>query len=186
MVDFRKYRGPLVIHASFRDLGLLRGIIAYIFIKTNLHRNVMNKTIEADRRFFHSFPRAIAGESEDKTFERALSILRAMKDIGFVLAPEIVEWDNSKFFTWPSQYRLLQRRACFTELHPGELAAHSESFGPISLSLPITSLRRAGAVPAVYVPQATGDDVSQLFQRSIFYLEQIRSDGGSCRKRPDN
>jgi hypothetical protein len=113
----------------------------------------MSKNHPHNRHFFHSFPRPKAGEQEDATLERGLRILAAMKEIGLVLAPEIVEWDVGSITSGREQLRFLQRRASFTELSVAELAAHSKTFGPIALSFDIGKLREAGATPVIYVAQ---------------------------------
>jgi hypothetical protein len=118
------------------------------------------------RNLFHSFPRPKTNESEGATLERGLSILASMKETGLVLAPEIVDWDVSVISGGAEQLRILQRRACFTELSAPELAAHSTVFGPIALSFDIAALRAAGATPVIYVPQ--GVDESPLSQIGTF------------------
>jgi hypothetical protein len=125
----------------------------------------------SDRRFFHSFPRPKKGESEDATFERALKILAFMKEIGLVLAPELVEWDVSAVSGRAERHCILQRRACFTELGGTELGAHSATFGPIALSFAVSELRGAGATPVIYVPQ--GVEANALSQISIFCMRGI-------------
>jgi hypothetical protein len=119
-----------------------------------------------DRRFFHSFPRPKKDESEDDTLERGLNILVYMKEVGLVLAPEIVEWDVSVVSGGAEQLKILQRRACFTELSISELPAHSATFGPIALSFDLAKLRGAGATPVIYVPQ--GVEASALSQIGTF------------------
>jgi hypothetical protein len=124
-----------------------------------------------DRRFFHSFPRPRTDESEDVTFERGLRILAFMKEVGLVLAPEIVEWDVSEVSGRAEQHRVLQRRACFTELGAAELSTHSANFGPIALSFTLSGLRGAGATPVIYVPQ--GVEASALSQISTFCMRGV-------------
>ncbi|MGD0046793.1 MAG: hypothetical protein ABSE42_07210 [Bryobacteraceae bacterium] len=115
------------------------------------------------RRFFHSFPRPKKDESEDATLDRGLSILTLMKQVGLVLAPEVVIWDISAFSLGAKQLSILQRRVSFTELSVTELAEHSAIFGPISLSFDIAKLRGAGATPVIYVLQGTaGSPLSQV------------------------
>jgi hypothetical protein len=106
-----------------------------------------------DRLFFHSLPRPKAEESADVTLERGLQILAFMKEIGLVLAPEVVEWDVSVVSGGHEHLHILQRRACFTELSIAELPGQSAIFGPISLAFDIAKLRAAGAHPVIYVPQ---------------------------------
>ncbi|WP_158900057.1 hypothetical protein [Burkholderia sp. L27(2015)] len=131
----------------------------------------MNSSVVQQRRFFHSLPRPRADESENETFERGLKILAFMMDVGLVLAPEIVEWDVSAVSGRPEQHRVLQRRACFTELDASELGMHSSIFGPIALSLSLSGLRGAGAMPVIYVPQGT--DGSALSQLSTFCMRGV-------------
>jgi len=118
------------------------------------------------RRFFHSFPRPKQGEASDATLDRGLQILALMKDAGLMLAPEIVEWDASSVAGRPEQLRILQRRACFTELSIEELPAHAAMFGPVALSFDLARLRSAGATPVIYAPQGLGG--SALSQLSTF------------------
>jgi len=110
-----------------------------------------------NRHFFHSFPRPRTDEQEDATLERGFSILATMKEVGLVLAPEIVEWDIKAITGGREQLKLLQRRASFTELSESELVPHSKVFGPIALSFDIAALREAGATPVIYVPQGVAD-----------------------------
>jgi len=119
-----------------------------------------------DRHFFHSFPRPKADESKEATLERGLNILSFMKECGLVLAPEIVDWDVGLISGGAEQLRILQRRACFTELSTGDLPKHAEIFGPIALSFDLAKLRSAGAIPAIYVPQ--GLESSALSQLGTF------------------
>ena len=58
----------------------------------------------------------------------------------------------------PSPFRVLQQRVCFTELRPYELSAHSQHFGPYAIEFDIAGLRRAGALPVIYMPQALSRD----------------------------
>jgi hypothetical protein len=115
----------------------------------------MGDEIPSKRRLFHSFPRPKKDEAQADTLERALKILAAMKHVGLILAPEIVNWNVSVLSPTAPPVNLLQRRASFTELDVSELPAHSAIFGPISLSCEITKLRNAGAIPVIYVPQGT-------------------------------
>ena len=119
----------------------------------------MSEDYVRDRRFFHSFPRPKANEPESKTLERGLSILALMKDVGLVLAPEVVNWDVSVISGGAEKLCTLQRRACFTELSVAELVTHSTIFGPIALTFDIAKLRGAGATPVIYVPQGSMESV---------------------------
>jgi hypothetical protein len=113
--------------------------------------------------FFHSFPRPKQDEPERDTLARGLNILAFMKEAGFVLAPEVVDWDVSVVGGGAEQLRILQRRACFTELSTADLAAHTALFGPITLSFDLATLRAAGATPVMYIPQGVGESgLSQI------------------------
>lgn len=106
------------------------------------------------RYFFHSFPRGKSGDAESDILERGLKILAFMKEVGIVLAPELVKWDITGLVGQADEkLEILQRRICFTELSAEELPQHARSFGPIALAFKIESLRNAGATPVVYVPQ---------------------------------
>jgi hypothetical protein len=140
-----------------------------------------------DRRLFHSFPRSRGTESKNATLERGLRILAFMKEFGLVLAPEIVEWDVKLISGGAEELKILQRRACFTELSVLELPTHSAIFGPISLSFDVAKLRTAGATPVIYVPQgveasglsyigtfcARGTYHTQQVLRQLEYLKEI-------------
>jgi hypothetical protein len=115
---------------------------------------------QLERRFFHSFPRPKKNESPDATLARGLRILEVMKQVGLVLAPEVVNWDVS--LLGANSLSFLQRRASFTELSFSDLADHSAAFGPISLSFGIAALRDAGATPVIYVPQGTANSPVSL------------------------
>jgi hypothetical protein len=109
------------------------------------------------RRFFHSFPRPKKDEPPHLVLARGLKILDLMKQVGLVLAPEVVSWDLSVIRPGGKPLGILQRRASFTELDVSELPGHSAVFGPISLSFDVAKLRDAGATPVIYVPQGTAD-----------------------------
>ena len=110
-----------------------------------------------ERYFFHSFARPKANQVEHETLERSLSILAFMKEVGLVLAPEVVSWDITASGGGNQRFSILQRRACFNELALEELPPHSRIFGPTSLAFKIAELRGAGATPVIYVPQGLQD-----------------------------
>lgn len=83
-----------------------------------------------------------------------IAILRNILQIGFLLAPENVSWDVPRTTGEVEKVSFLQKRMCFTELAPEELLNHSKQFGPFALEIDISALRRLGALPAFYVPQA--------------------------------
>lgn len=110
------------------------------------------------RSFYHSFPRARPGVSRDEVLRSGLAVLRAIRDIGFVLAPETIVWKQSLEIGGYREIALRQSRMCFTELSRPEVVAHSETFGPFSVELTIDSLRSLGALPVIYMPQHLKDD----------------------------
>ncbi len=115
---------------------------------------------KSDKRYFyHSFPRPHANETRDETVGRGLAILQSMAQLGLILAPEIVEWHAPAGGSLgsPSPIRLLQQRICFTELSRPEVDEHSRRFGSFALEFEIETLRRIGALPVIYMPQALSE-----------------------------
>lgn len=127
------------------------------------------------RYFYHSFPRPRQGETHSETAKRGWAILQSMKKLGLILAPEVVEWHTPVNLGPPSPTRITQRRISFTELSPEELTEHSTRFGPFALEFDITELRRAGALPVIYIPQALPeqDDLSLIGPSFVSHLNQI-------------
>jgi len=110
-----------------------------------------------ERFFYHSFPRR--GRSTDSEIEKGCKILSLVCDAGLVLAPEVVKWhypraDGSP----PREQQTIQRRICFTELAPGELIEHAKEFGHFAIEFDVQTLKRMGAMPVFYIPQATETD----------------------------
>ena len=134
--------------------------------------------------FYHSFPRPRDGEPHERRINRGLAFLRSIKQSGLILAPEIVEWHTPVSIGSPSPIRLIQQRICFTELSRVDLNEHSNRFGPFAIEFDIVELRRAGALPVMYIPQALSKDdhlaligsfvVSQL-DHILHTIEKIRS-----------
>ena len=127
--------------------------------------------------FYHSFPRPRTGETGSQTASRGWAILQSMKKLGLVLAPEVVEWHDPVGLGTPSPIQVLQRRICFTELSQGELGAHSTRFGPFALEFDTATLRRVGALPVMYMPQAMSeqDQLALLGPFVVGHLGQIHS-----------
>ena len=125
----------------------------------------------------HSFPRPRADETPSQTASRGWAILQSMQKLGLVLAPEVVEWDDPIGLGTPSPIQVLQRRVCFTELSPQELGGHSTRFGPFALEFDTTALRRIGALPVIYMPQALSaqDPLALLGPFVVGHLGQVRS-----------
>jgi hypothetical protein len=111
---------------------------------------------QSDRFFFHTFPRPKKDETGQATLNRAVEILKFMAEGGLILAPEVVTWQIPIQGGGVQQLKVLQQRACFTELALNELGAHAATFGPITLSFDINALREAGLTPVIYVPQGIG------------------------------
>ena len=133
---------------------------------------------EALRFFYHSFPRPRRDESYEDTTARGWGLLKLIREIGLVLAPEIVEWytPGQNTLGTPNPIRVLQRRICFTELSPQELSRHSDRFGPFALEFEVEELRRMGALPVIYMPQALSeqDHLALLGPFIVGHLDQIR------------
>ena len=128
------------------------------------------------RFFYHSFPRPRRRETPCGTADRGWAILQSMKNLGLILAPEIVEWHAPVSLGTPSPTQILQRRICFTELSPQELSEHSTRFGPFALEFDTSTLRRVGALPVIYMPQALSeqDHLAMLGPFVVGHLDQIR------------
>ena len=128
------------------------------------------------RFFYHSFPRPRASETHSPTANRGWAIFQSMQKLGLVLAPELVKWDDPVGLGTPSPIQVLQRRICFTELSPRELSGHSTRFGPFALEFDTTTLRRIGALPVIYMPQALSsqDHLAMLGPFVVGHLDQIR------------
>ena len=128
------------------------------------------------RFFYHSFPRPRQGETQSETASRGWAILQSMQNLRIVLAPEVVEWHTPVSLGTPSPIQILQRRICFTELSSQELKEHSTRFGPFALEFETTALRRIGALPVIYMPQALSeqDHLALLGPFVVGHLGQIR------------
>ena len=149
------------VTANIRDLG----------------RDGDNSMKDGRRFFYHSFPRPRRSETRGETARRGWEILQSMTKLGLVLAPEVVEWHAPVSLGTPSPIQILQQRICFTELSPQVLGGHSTRFGPFALEFDTTSLRRIGALPVIYMPQALSaqDHLALLGTFVVGHLAQIRS-----------
>ncbi|MBX5455077.1 MAG: hypothetical protein K6U10_14230 [Acidobacteriia bacterium] len=137
------------------------------------------------RKFFHSFPRPRPSDTPETLNARGLAILRLIKDIGLIVAPEIVEWHVPLQGGTQRSIKYDQLRICFTELHESELRQHAERFGPFALEFEIGRLRQMGALPVIYMPQqVSAGDLSAIgptlvmeihhVEATIRLLEQLR------------
>ncbi len=117
---------------------------------------------DATRVLTHSFPRPKRGESPSSTMDRAILILRSIREVGLVLAPEVIDWDLEKMVPGSQPLRLLQKRLCLTEISPSELSEHSKIFGPLAITFDAEKAREAGALPVIYIPQAGSTSLSLL------------------------
>jgi hypothetical protein len=111
-----------------------------------------------ERHFYHSFPRVRLSHTGDQATKIGLEILKSIRTIGLVLAPEIVVWNQALQNGQDRTTSVWQRRICFTELSRDEVATHAETFGLFSLELRIDALRKLGALPVFYVPQRLATD----------------------------
>jgi len=120
-----------------------------------------------DLYFYHSFPK---GYYNKRSIEKeiGMEILESICTIGFILAPEVVNWKKSiGIKTKP--HNIIQQRICFTLLNPTELEGHSKEFGRFSIEFNTDKLRNIGAMPVFYVPKGIETNESP----SIFMIDKI-------------
>lgn len=115
-----------------------------------------------ERLLVHNFARPKKGEPRGAALERAIQVLRSFRDIGLVLAPEVLEWTLGALSRGSKPLRLLQRRLCLTEIAPADLAEHAAEFGPLALAFDVAKIRQAGAMPVMYVPQGSDAPPSHI------------------------
>lgn len=118
---------------------------------------VCEDALPAEKHFYHSFPRR-PGHTSDGATKTGLEILKSIRQIGLVLAPEIVVWNQALENGQDRTTSVWQRRICFTELSRDQVEGHGEKFGPFSLELRIDALRKLGALPVIYVPERLAGD----------------------------
>lgn len=118
-----------------------------------------DKDFANNRFFYHSFPRRFQGDASAE-ISKGLEILASVRDIGFVLTPEITEWREPQTNgTLSKPWKVIQKRCCFTELSPQELKRHSETFGSFCLEFDVRTFRQLGGIPVWYLPRASADDI---------------------------
>jgi hypothetical protein len=140
------------------------------------------EAVELERSFYHSFPRIRPTDSEASLKVKGLQLLKGIKDIGLILAPEVVEWSIPKLDGTTQVIRNRQIRICFTELSLPELPGHAKTFGPFSVEFPIQLLRQFGILPVIYVPQmlegdrflsSIGPVMVSMFENARYTLDQL-------------
>lgn len=136
----------------------------------------MDIALGRNRHFFHNFPRLKTGEDRSVRLVKGMQILHTIKDVGLVLAPEVVNWSIPQMDGTTKNLRYRQVRICFTELSEPELRSHSRVFGEFAVQFSLDALRRLGALPVIYVPQAVEGDrlLSSLGQTIVWMLENAR------------
>jgi len=106
-----------------------------------------------ERYFYHSFPRR--GCDTPIEIEKGCAILSQIRDLGFLLTPEILKWQHSHADGSPPRIeKMVQTRVCFTDLAPQELIHHASKFGHFSLEFEAQTIRMLGGLPVFYIPQA--------------------------------
>jgi hypothetical protein len=125
-----------------------------------------------ERYFYHSFPRRMRATTAE--IEKGCQILSIMRDVGLVMAPEVVTWgyehaDGSA----PRTSEVLQQRVCFTELEPRELPRHGQKFGRFALEFTVPTLKSLGAIPVFYIPRAMSSAVGAEGAASTLVMQFI-------------
>lgn len=140
------------------------------------------------RFFYHCFPYWVGRsyDSADKITACAIEILSLIFEFGLLLTPEEIVFRGEPFRDAPTgpPVRIFQQRFCLTELAEDEIADHAAVFGPIALEFDPAGIRRLGAMPVIYVPQAisgvaTRDRfalVGQTFVYRLFDCYQVLED----------
>lgn len=128
------------------------------------------------RKYFHSFPRIRASDTQETTAAKGLHILELIKDIGLIAAPEIVEWHAPLQDGSRRTIKYEQVRICFTELDESELPEHARRFGPFALEFETDRLRQMGALPVIYMPQPlSSGDLSAVGAALVMQFHHIEA-----------
>lgn len=99
---------------------------------------------------FHSFPRPANSNAD---LHCALKTLRSVCDVGFVLAPEIIQLTEQLQNGRPGRIMTIgQKRMCFTAIEAHFIKEHAKTFGPFSIEFDRRRLSAAGATPVFYFP----------------------------------
>jgi hypothetical protein len=128
--------------------------------------------------FFHSFPR----DRKFRTLDSSLKILRSVLQYGLLLVPEIVNYPPELRDPGDERDKIVnvQRRLSLTMLPAEQLSEHCRYFGPVSFEFSPLAARRLGAMPVMYLPQATSgesevalDKLGYFFSYRIAELHQV-------------
>jgi hypothetical protein len=128
--------------------------------------------------FFHSFPR----DRRLRTLDSSLTIMRSILQNGLLLVPEIINYPPELRDPGDERDKIVnvQRRLSLTMLPVERLSDHCKYFGPVSLEFSPLSARRLGAIPVMYLPQATSleseaalDKLGYFFSYRIAELHQV-------------
>jgi hypothetical protein len=76
---------------------------------------------------YHSFPGAAPAHREYNEF--GVDILKSMIDIGLVLVPEFIQFDEYYEDCTAATLKIGQKRLCFTDIEQSRLRDHSRTFG---------------------------------------------------------
>ncbi|MBZ9959327.1 hypothetical protein [Mesorhizobium sp. BR1-1-14] len=105
-----------------------------------------------------------------------MQILRSILKSGLLLVPEIVQYPRELRDPGDERDKIInvQRRLSLTMLPPAQLPEHCVHFGPISLGFSPLAGRCLGAMPVMYLPQATTDgSEAALDQLGYFFSYRI-------------
>lgn len=113
---------------------------------------------DPDRYFYHSFPRCLRDDPALE-IDRGLEVISSIIASGFLLSPEITEWQERRSDGELSEpVQNIQKTCSFTELAPSELPKHSGKFGRFSVEFDVQTFRELGGIPVFYLPRASRKD----------------------------
>ena len=120
---------------------------------------VMIMTVE---KIYHSFPGPEIIKGKEK-IKMGVKILSSIRDHGFLLSPEIHSYSeriDDDSFSDPRNN--IQKRCCFTCIHPEKLRGHIEIFGKFSIEFPVNNFKKMGGNPVTYLAIINEKDYSDL------------------------
>jgi hypothetical protein len=100
---------------------------------------------------YHSFPRTVPQGGDYDEF--GLDILRSIIDIGLVLAPEFIQFDETFDDGTEATLRMGQKRICLSDIESNRLFDHSRVFGRFSIEWSHSTALEMGAMPVFYFPE---------------------------------